>query len=56
MRILNQPEKPENVEVHVVLSRYEIECIINDIESGDVQDHDLAYAVTNEFMTYLRSL
>ncbi len=56
MRILNQPEKPENVEVHVILSRGEIECIISDIKNGDVNDEDAAYLVTNEFMNYLRSL
>lgn len=56
MRILNQPEKPENVEVHVALSRREIEYIIIDIMTGDVRDGDDAYPVTNEFMNYLRSL
>lgn len=56
MQIMNRPERPANVEVHVTLSREEIIKIIHDIETGDVQDRDLAYSVTNAFMEYLRSL
>lgn len=56
MRILNQPEKPENVEVHVALTRREIECIVSDIETGNVNNREDSYVVTDEFMAYLRSL
>lgn len=56
MRIMNQPEKPENAEIHVILSRLEIERVISDIEDGDVNRPDQAYHATNEFMRYLRSL
>lgn len=56
MRILDAFEKPENVEIHVALSRQEIEYIISDIEDGSVNDRALSYTVTDEFMAYLRSL
>jgi len=56
MRILNQPEKPENAEVHVMLSRIEIIQILSDIDTGDSADRDRAYTATNTFVDYLRSL
>lgn len=56
MRILNQPQKPENVEIHVALSRREIEYIIEDIENDTANDKSASYAVTDDFMAYLRSL
>lgn len=56
MEILNQPEKPANAEVHVMLSRAELIQIIHDIETGDAGDRDLAYSVTNSFMDYLKGL
>jgi hypothetical protein len=54
MRILNQPEKPENAEVHVILSRQELERLLYDIENET--SFSSFYTSSQEFVSYLRAL